>query len=283
MLPRYPIYIPSKGRWESRLTVKALDEIGVPYYVVVESHEAERYGAVIDPARLLVLPYSFPASNTELVRTRTWIWDHARRSGVERHWQLDDNIQGFYRLNRNLKTPVGDGTIFRVAEEFVDRYENVALAGFNYHMFAPRKAALPPYYLNTRIYSCTLIKNAIPYRHRGIYNDDTDISLRVLKDGWCTVLFNAFLCDKRPTMTVKGGNTPIYQGNGRLKMAESLVEQHPDVARVSWKWGRPQHHVDYSQFRANRLRRKPGIVVPDGVNNFGMVLQVKTGGRWERV
>lgn len=90
----------------------------------------------------------------------------------------------------------------------------------------------------------------------------------------CTILFNAFLAFKATTMTMKGGNTDaLYVGDGRRKMAESLVEQHPDVARVSWKWGRYQHHVDYRPFRKNMLRRKPDVVVPDGVDNYGMALR----------
>ena len=47
--PRYPIYVISKSRWESRLTVKALEWIRVPYHVVIEPQEYEQYAAVVDP------------------------------------------------------------------------------------------------------------------------------------------------------------------------------------------------------------------------------------------
>jgi hypothetical protein len=157
----------------------------------------------------------------------------------------------------------------------VDRYENVAISGFHYFMFASRKSKIPPFTRNTRVYSCILIQNDIPYRWRGRYNEDTDLSIRALKDGWCTILFTAFLAFKETTMTVRGGNTEsLYRGDGRLKMAQSLVEQHPDVARITRKWGRWQHHVDYSRFKNNELRLKPGVVIPEGVNNYGMILQV---------
>lgn len=213
------------------------------------------------------------------------------RLGAKRHWILDDNIgvnlriqgtTGFFRLHDNLKTPVADGTIFRAAEEFVERYENIGLAGFNYFMFASRKSVVPPLYLNTRIYSCILICNDLPHRWRGRYNEDTDLSLRVLKDGLCTVLFNAFLCFKQPTMTMKGGNSDeLYKYDGRLAMAQSLVDQHPDVASVTFKWGRYQHHVDYSPFRKNKLIRRPGIHIPEQPDNYGMTLQEIDGdGIW---
>jgi hypothetical protein len=47
MKNKYPIYIPSKGRWESRLTSKALEEIKVPYKIVVEPSEYENYSKFI--------------------------------------------------------------------------------------------------------------------------------------------------------------------------------------------------------------------------------------------
>ena len=262
-----------KGRWQRRHTVKSLEAMGVPYHVVVEPQEFDRYASVIDPKNILTLPFSNLGQGS--TPARNWVWDHAIASGARRHWILDDNIAWFYRLNHNLKVRVLTGAIFRAAEDFVDRYENVALAAFHYKMFAKRKDKLPPFYLNTRCYSCILVRNDLPYRWRGRYNEDTDLSLRALKDGWCTVVFAAFLADKLTTMTQTGGNTDeLYKDDGRLKMAQALVDLHPDVATVSWKFHRPQHHVDYRPFGKNQLKLRPGIIVPDGVNNFGMILQI---------
>jgi hypothetical protein len=270
--PGYPIYVISKGRWESRLTIKAFERMEIPHKVVIEKQEFEKYSAYINPEKILILPFSNLGLGS--IPSRNWVWEHSLAVGAKRHWIIDDNIQTFYRLNRNTKYLLGDGTAFKAAEDFVDRYENVALAGFQYEMFAPRKAQWPPFDLNTRIYSCILIKNDIPYRWRGRYNEDTDLSLRVLKDGWCTILFYAFLAKKIATMKMKGGNTDeLYQGDGCLKMAESLCEQHPDVCTITWKWGRWQHQVNYEPFRGNRLILKEGLKIPDGVNEYGMILK----------
>lgn len=272
VLPIYPIYVISKGRWESRMTSKALEKMGVPYSIVVEPQERDQYASVIDPSKILVLPFSNLGQGS--IPARNWVWEHSIKAGFRRHWILDDNIGEFDYFNHNLKTPVRSGAMFRAAEDFVKRYENVALAGFQYDYFAPAKSVVPPFALNTRIYSCVLIKNDIPYRWRGKYNEDTDLSLRALKDGWCTILFYAFLQTKTPTMMMKGGNMDeLYQGDGRLKMAESLVEQHPDVAVVTEKWGRFQHQVDYRSFRHNKLIKKKSLVVLEGTNNYGMVMK----------
>lgn len=268
--PRYPVYVPTKGRWDSALTIKALERIGVPYYAVVQPQEAEAYRSVVKTGEILLLPQGLDG----LVPARNWIRDHSINVlGTARHWQIDDNIDGFYRLYQNLKVPVATGAIFRAMEDFSDRYENVAISGPNYFMFASRKTIMPPLTLNTRVYSCSLVNNKLPHRWRGVYNDDTDICIRALKAKHCVVLFNAFLCMKATTMTLGGGNTPIYQGDGRLRMAESLRDQHPDVVTVTTKWGRPQHHVDYRRFRKNELKPVYGLVVGDEIDNYQMVLE----------
>lgn len=282
MNPKYPIYIPSKGRADSRLTVKALDRIGVPYTVVVEPQQFDEYAAVIDPRKLLVTPHR----DKGLTFTRNWIWDHARDSGTERFWTMDDNIKAFFRFNRNLKVPVADGARLAAIEEFTERYTNVPISGMNYFMFASRKSGnIPPFTPNTRVYSNMLIetnardKQGKPFRNECYFNDDTDLCLRVLKDGQCTILFNAFLIEKSVTMVVKGGNTPEYQDDGRWWMAEELRQKHPDVTTITRKWGRWQHQVDYRPFKGNTLVRREGVTVEPGVNNFGMKLvQVGKGG-----
>ena len=99
MNPRYPVYIPTKGRWESRLTITALERIGVPYKAVVEPQEYDNYAAVVNPKNIIVLPHR----DQGLVVTRNWIWDHALASGTPRFWTIDDNVIDFWRWNKNKK------------------------------------------------------------------------------------------------------------------------------------------------------------------------------------
>jgi len=282
MNPRYPVYIISKGRWESRYTSKALEWMKVPYSIVVEPQEYDNYATVIDTSKILVLPFSNLGQGS--IPARNWVWSHSKSIGAKKHWILDDNIKGFYRSYRNKRHWVKTGTIFRCVEDFTDRYCNVALSGMNYGMFAPDNLEnMPAFYLNTRIYSCILIRNNIRYRWRGRYNEDTDLSLRVLKDGWCTILFNAFLAQKSGTMRMKGGNTDeLYKDDGRLKMAQSLVEQHPDVTTITWKFNRWQHQVDYSRFKRNKLKKVTGLVINKCTNEYGMKLCFNTPYRQEK-
>ena len=284
MNPNYPVYIVSKGRWESRLTSKALEHMRVPYRIVIEAQEYSDYAAVIDPAKILILPESYLNEYDtcdDLGRTksvgpgaaRNFVWDHASATGAKRHWVMDDNLDAFHRMNRNIKAEVESGTIFRIAEQFVDRYENVPLAGFNYYSFCKTTDAVPPMVMNTRIYSCLLIENAAPYRWRGRYNEDTDLSLRVLKDGLCTIQFNAFLQGKVTTQRMRGGNTEeFYRSEGTMAKSQMLADMHPDVAEVVWKFNRWHHRVDYRPFRGNKLRRRQSLDIPNRINNYGMKL-----------
>jgi hypothetical protein len=271
MNPKYPIYIISKGRWDTRKTSKALERMNVPYRIVVEPSEYENYAAVIDPAKILTLPSNFSEQGNGSIPVRNWVWEHSIEEGHNKHWILDDNIEQFNRLNRNLQVKVSDGTIFKCAEDFVDRYSNIAMSGFQYDFFAKAKTVLPAFAINTRIYSCTLINNSIPYRWRGKYNEDTDLSIRALKDGWATVLFYAFIQQKSQTLKVKGGNDDIYaETDNRKEFAESLQKQHPDVVKVAWRFNRWQHVVDYRPFKQNKLQKIEGLVIPEGVNNYKM-------------
>jgi len=274
--PKYPIYVISKGRWKSRLTPRALDELGVPYRLVIEPQERDEYAAVSDPEKLLILPFSNLGLGS--IPARNFVWEHSIQDGHARHWIMDDNIVRFYRFHQNAKHPLADGSALAAMEAFTDRYKNVPMAGPNYeHFVSSREPNIPPVRFNTRVYSCILLSNSIPHRWRGRYNEDTDLALRLLKEGYCTALFNAFTANKVATMTMKGGNTDdLYaktkEFDGRLEMALSLQRQHPDVTQVTRKWGRWQHHVDYRSFKSNKLIRCEGVEVSESVNNYGMKL-----------
>ena len=290
--PKYPVYIISKGRHESMLTSRSLARMKVPHYIAIEPQDEKLYDKTLDNfgirpyVTLLVAPFSNHGDGPG--RARNWCWDHSIALGAERHWVLDDNIADFYRLQHNLRIRVESGAIFRASEDFVDRYENVPISGFQYRFFIAPNTKYPPFVKNTRIYSTLLIDNKCKFRWRGRYNEDTDICLRVLKDGDCTIQFNAFLQGKAATQSVKGGNTSEFyhaentenenfeksgfNSLGTVNKSQMLVDMHPDVARMVWRFRRWHHHVDYSSFKPNQLILKSGVVIPKGVNNYGMKL-----------
>jgi hypothetical protein len=299
--PQFPLYIPSKGRSEYMITSKVLTELGVKHYIVVEPQQVDDYLKAVKKMNLLatILPLDMTykekyelcddlglTKSTGPGPARNFAWDHSISQGYNWHWVMDDNIQSFRRLNKNEKVKVSNGAIFKAMEDFVLRYKNIAMAGPNYYMFAPARVKQPPFIMNTRIYSCNLIRNDLAFRWRGRYNEDTIISLDMLKAGWCTVQFNAFLQQKMPTQTIGGGNTQEfyhaegkvqagqkYADTGTLAKSQMQVKVHPDVSKLVWKFNRYHHHVDYTPFKKLKLIRKEDIEIPRQANDYGMKLK----------
>lgn len=291
MQPKHPVYIVSKSRHEKRLTSRCLDYMGVPHYMVVEQQQLEDYArGNYGHCTLLVLPPAYQLAYETCDDlggsksygpgpARNFAWDHSLEQGASWHWVMDDNITTFFRLHENRYYQAVDGTTLRAMEDFAERYRNVGMAGPNYYMFTPRRQRHAPVRLNTRIYSCNLIRNDVPYRWRGRYNEDTDLSLRMLKDGWVTFLYLAYPAKKLWTQTVPGGNTAeFYEREGTLPKSEMLVRLHPDVAQLKWRYGRVHHLVDYSGFK-QQPRLRAGLELPAEGAGYGFVEVPRDGTR----
>lgn len=301
--PQFPLYIPSKGRSQYMVTSKVLTSLKVPHYIVVEAQDIESYTKAIKEHKLLatlvLLEQKYKKAyelcddlgltkSTGPGPARNCAWDHSISNGFTHHWVMDDNIRSFRRTNKNEKVKVSNGAIFRAMEDFCLRYTNVAMAGPNYYMFLPSRTKMAPIVFNTRIYSCNFIKNDVPFRWRGRYNEDTILSLDMLSAGYCTIQFNAFLQEKMATQALKGGNTgEFYHKEGTVEkgkkytetgtLAKSLmqVKVYPKISKLTWKFGRYHHHVDYSSFRKNKLILKEDIQIQDDINNYGMQIKQK--------
>lgn len=301
--PQFPLYIPSKGRSEYLITSKALTLLNVPHFIIVEPQEVDKYRKEVSNKNLLTTVLELDLSYKQKYElcddlgltkstgpgpARNFAWDHSKNNGFQWHWVMDDNIRAFRRLNQNEKIKVSSGSIFRAMEDFVLRYENIGMAGPNYSFFAKARQKIPPFIINTRIYSCNLIRNDLVFRWRGRYNEDTILSLDMLKGGWCTVQFNAFLQDKMQTQSIGGGNTQEfyhseggqlnekkYAVGGTFLKSKMQVDVHPDVSRLVYKFGREHHYVDYSKFKSLKLIKKANIFIDSKTNEYQMQLKKK--------
>jgi hypothetical protein len=95
----------------------------------------------------------------------------------------------------------------------------------------------------------------------------------MLKAGWCTVQFNAFLQEKIRTQTIGGGNTAeFYAKEGTFAKSKMQIDVHPDVSKMVWKFGRCHHHVDYTPFKKQKLIKKEGLEISPAVKDYGMKL-----------
>lgn len=240
--------------------------MGANYYAIVESQEYEQYAKHVDKKRLLVLDNYYKRTYETLDffgdslsygpgPARNFAWDHSKRNNFAWHWVMDDNIKSFRLWHNNEQYRVFSDKFFRSMENFVLRYKNIAMAGPQYYMFAPRKIRQALFTVNTRIYSCNLIRNDVPFRWRCRWNEDTILSLDMITAGWCTVQFNTFLQEKTPTQTLKGGNTDDFYKSGTMNKSLSLKNAYPQYVNLVIKYNRPHHFVNYHQFTHPLVRR----------------------------
>lgn len=256
---RYPIYVISKGRPRC-ISARALVKLGADFKIVVEKGEFAEYHKFWGD---YVLIGDFDNFNKSSIPVRNWVHNHATSNW---YWLMDDNIKEFRRIHKNNRFVCRDSTPFRAVEDFSAQFTNVGITGLNYAAFGKTNVHCPPYYVNTRVYSCSLMNKKACAQilepngdlWRGRYNEDTDLCLRLLKKGWCSILMHQFVAEKAATLTMKGGNTDsVYvDGDNRMAFARSLEKQHPDVVKVTHKFNRWHHHVDYTSFTQKLELRK---------------------------
>jgi len=275
---KYPIFVISKGRYEQRLTSDYLSKCKIEHYLVVEHCEEKLYTEGLkEHVNLMVMEEEFDNLGKGSIPVRNWIDRKAKELRVEKYWCLDDNISSFCRFYKNTRVEIRTPLVFKLTEKFMDRYENLYLCGLQYKSFMPeisKRRWLVQ--LNTRVYSCMLISTKLKDKldgvlWRGRYNEDTDLSLRLLKKGYPTLLLDIFLCDKQTTMSCEGGNTDsIYKGDGLQKKLDSLIEQHPDCVKEKKNYFHVHHQVDYRPFKKNKLILKKDVVIPNDYYDWGL-------------
>lgn len=256
---KYPVYIISKGRWENPITAKYFLKENVPFKIAIEPQELDDYKKTIPEKNILVLPFSnlglgsYPARN--------YCWDDSIKNGFKKHWVFDDNIYFIVKFIKGIRRKQSVSAVNAImnAELFFDKYKKIALAGFNYIYFATKNTA-KPFYFNTHVYSSILITNSIPYRWRLKYNEDVDLCLQALNDGWNTILLNIYLIKKVSTVEMlKGGNqTELYQGNKaekKLLKAKSLEAVWPQYAETRVRFGRIHHYVNWKKHFKQPLKK----------------------------
>jgi hypothetical protein len=268
--PEYPIYIPTYQRHETCYTARTLEDLDIKnYYLVIrnEPDEITNYRNAIDKFKLnctlLIMPDNFyqdqkRQGNDYSVIPRNYAYQHAIETGHTAHWCIDDNIKGFFRRNNgSILEFKNTGFPLYFVEQYIKKYDNVYQAGIQYRHLGFSMGHRNPIIYNSRIYSCILNRHIDGFRWRGKYNEDTDLSLRLLKAGYSTMTFQNVLCGKFATASVKGGNNDaIYKTEtGFQDKVNELKERHPEITEIVIKYNRPHHIVDYSGFKNNKLGR----------------------------
>lgn len=202
----------------------------VHFYLVVEKEDLQDYldcNPQIKKDSYLVLP----ESDKGIAYVRNFCKKHAQDAGHDYHWQIDDNIRRFKIRIAGKNVIKAPQVVLMEAEEYVQEYSNIGLAGLKHAAFA--FAARDDMSFNQQIYTCMLINNHSDIKWRDNCVEDTDYSMQILTAGYTTVLFNRLIMDKATTGKMKGGNTEIsYGGDGRKKRSEGLQKNWPNIFKT---------------------------------------------------
>jgi hypothetical protein len=255
---KHPVYIVSKGRWKNPLTAKYFIRDQVPFKIAVEPQEYENYCESIGENFVLKLPFSnlgmgsYPARN--------FCWEDSIKNGNKRHFIFDDNIRGFDRLNYGKRIRCESMPALICLQDFVERFKNVAISGFNYDGFVTGQTK-KPFQINTHVYSAMLIDNDLPFRWRLKYNEDVDLCLNALDRGYCTILLNVFVVNKTSTTAkMAGGNQDeLYKNNDKSKKilkTKSLEMIWPQYVKTVLRFDRPHHQISWNKHFKHPLIKK---------------------------
>lgn len=254
--PQYPVYVVSKNRWgKNCLTVKALEIMDCPYKIIIEKNEYNKYSAFIDEDNILVLP----TENNCSTPARNFAWQHAIKSGFNKHWVLDDNLLHFKRWDQNALRIIESGVFFKVLEDYMDRFSNVGILSTYYGSdIRQNDMSKKMIKFQGRCYSCLLIDHQLLDKHldsrwEGIYNEDVDLTIRVMKAGLCTITTSTFVVTKMTTGKCTGGNQTLYDDwslEGFAKKFDALKKKHPEYVELNNKYkdGRKHHKVNYDVY-----------------------------------
>lgn len=223
--PSYPIYIPSKGRAELCLTVDNLLSENIPVNIVVEPQDKDAYQKKYGTNKLVTI-LTLDENDRGISYARNFIKSHSKESGDLYHWCIDDNVKNF-RIRKNNKNVITTaGWMLYIAEQLMTKYDGIGGISMVHIAFAFTKKRDIDY--NKQIYSCMLLDSTNEIYFREDIIEDTDYSLQILSQNYCTILLNRFIIDKPTTMTMKGGNTDSeYVGDRRMTRAVGLQKMWP--------------------------------------------------------
>lgn len=225
----YPVYVPSKDRPKSK-TVNNLVESKIPHYLVIEPQDIEKYEITSEYTTLLVMP----ENDRGIAYVRNFCKEHSILNSHRYHWQLDDNILNF-RVRQNNKNIKHDCRNLLSASEYImNLFDNVGALGLCHTCFAFSKKVDVAF--NKQTYSCVLVNNELDIKWRDNVAEDTDYSLQVLSEGYCTIVLNRILINKQVSSANSGGHKNT--DDCRMNRALGLQKYWPGAFVVTREYNR---------------------------------------------
>lgn len=154
---------------------------------------------------------------------------------------------------------------FNLQKDYLAKLENLAIASRNSGFVGGEKFGISfaksvVITHNTRVY-CFYVNDTKSARHQiGRQNNDVISSIEQQKWGRVNLLSQAFSYNSMQTQADtggSGGNTGMYNEFGTGDKGIVLVQAQPDISRVTFKYSRVHHTVNYAKYRGQRIVGAP--------------------------
>jgi len=220
----FPIYIPSKGRAE--LKGGTIDTLGgLPFKIVCEPQEYSAYYDRVGPARVIRLP----KNNQGLAFSRQFIKQYSTDCGDEYHWQMDDDIRSFLFRKKGGHEILPAQEALKQVEQEVLRYNNIGQAGMNQNSWPPNCDR--PIVVNGLPVQSFLVNNSVKAEFRLRRLNDMDFTMQILREGWCSLMFDLLRTNCPPIGTNAGGLHDVYQKKEiLLESMRQIVKDNPSMS-----------------------------------------------------
>jgi len=252
---RLPIYIPSKGRPDSRLLTELL-EMNANYKVVVEPQDYEDYHKAGHTGKIIMLP----ENDQGIAYARNFIIISAEAYGNDWFWMLDDDLK-FYTVAGGKCIPARCIDVLKHAEQYFLGAENVGQVALEYRQFAwsaTREITRNSYCdcavaINTKVTKSKPDKPPFArYDQKITLKEDRDFTIQVLKAGFETWRINTVAFGGPAIGSNAGGLQEKYEGGSAEAMDSLYMEKKwgPDICQAYFKKdGRPEVKIHWKNIQ----------------------------------
>jgi hypothetical protein len=283
----YNIYVPSYKRPNS-LTAKMLDAFGAKnWYLAIDPDQYLAYKEVWGTDRLIIRDIRFRDPSmvdlgSSLKRPNKMsgtagIYNNllalSRSLGEEKYWTLDDDFLSLAMKARKGDFDVAPDEVYdkdnyyrcsRIKEEYGFNFskfmlgmETVGSAVRNHgfiglERFGTVFSLCVKYKWGTRVYSYYLTDNRTQPTHRGSMNNDVIASLEQSKRQMPPALLEVISYNSMQTQSDEGGLSSQYKYLGTLEKGKVLVKYAPNFAKITERYSRIHHTVDFNRY--NKIR-----------------------------
>lgn len=173
----------------------------------------------------------------------------SRERGEKRHWQFDDDYNGFYRYNHELNKNVR----IRSGKKFFNELYRLAEFGYNANLsnvgFCPStieaKQADRKLFAKRVFNAHNLLSDETYIPWVGRMNDDTINALNVWRNGGIEISFKYMQMNMEASQQEKGGLTDLYKQDGTVRKTAYAIMACPGCVKLVNRFGRYHHSVDW--------------------------------------